>query len=435
MESKESESARLVREIYADFEMRKEMKKGLEEVWKTNMDYLNGRQHLGTSKKYFWQKQDVYNHIAPMIEGRLAQLVSDNEHFVVVPLGERESDKSMAQKCEKILRASMEKHNMASKIDQANMWSEITGTAFYKVIWNASGGRMVGYPNIFEGDIEIVVCSPFEIFPDNLSAGDVDNLESLIHSKPMTTEAVERIWGVKVKPEDEDGRSVMVIERYKDGELIIVAGGTILFQGAMEGEIPFVRQTSESVPNCFFGKSVIERAIPIQRAINSVKNRKTEYLNRLSCGVVICEEGSVDVEALENDGLAPGSIIEYRAGTTPPKFMEGMSIPAELEREEMRLVDELTKITGGGNSVPSGYVNLSGVALDIIVAQDRLKIKRANKSGREARKKIAGLILRTFKKYATEKRVERIATGRVVELITWDRNDITSDDVKFEEGE
>ena len=43
---------------------------------------------------------------------------------------------------------------------------------------------------------------------------------------------------------------------------------------------------------------MIERIIPVQRAYNAVKNRKQEFLNRLSMGVITVEDGSVDTDDL-----------------------------------------------------------------------------------------------------------------------------------------
>jgi hypothetical protein len=223
------------------------------------------------------------------------------------------------------------------------------------------------------------------------------------------------------------------LERYKDGELIVVAGQKLLNFSAYNS-LPFVRQTSESVPGAFYGRSVIERALPVQRALNAVKNRKAEFLNRLACGIMIVEEGSVDTEILENEGLKPGAIIEFHAGCVPPRFMEGAAIPSELEREELRLIDEMATITGGLDAARSGFSNISGVAMDIIVAQDRLKIRRAMRSGREARLKLCRMILRMFKRYVSAQRLERIVNGREVEILNWNSGDITSDDVAPEEG-
>jgi len=446
----------IVQNVIEDFENRKVARKNYELQWQLNIDFYNGRQNnfitnfdsvVTSNRRYHWQHREIFNHIAPLLETRMARLVNNDERFAVIPIGTSDEDARCAEKCEKIIKSAFKKTNMKSLIDQANMWSEMTGTSFYKVTWDNKGGRKVGKidgpdKDIHEGDINIVVLSPFEIYPDSLTAGDVSQLQSIIHARPYTVELIKKIWGVDVVGTDIEvhdfnrtsttgatlKNSAMVIERYRDGEIVIVAGDKLLYQGAYDG-FPFIRQTSESIPGCFFGKSVIERAIPVQRTYNSVKNSKIEFANRLACGILAVEENTVDLDALENDGLAPGTIIVHKPGTQPPKFLEASSIPEELDREEERLLDELSSMTAGSTIARAG-ANISGVALEIMVEQDRLRLMRSSTSGQNARVAVARRMLGLYKNYATQARLERLASGKTVEVFTWNREDITSDDVE-----
>jgi len=144
----DSEKIKIVESIRRDFETRKNARKNLELQWQLNIDYLNGKQNnfvasfdivKSLSKKYFWQQSEVFNHIAPLVESRLAKLAVVKEEISVVPLSESEEDKVCAVKCEKIIKSAFKKVNMKSLVDQANMWAEMTGTAFYKVVWNNQG--------------------------------------------------------------------------------------------------------------------------------------------------------------------------------------------------------------------------------------------------------------------------------------------------------
>jgi len=500
---KKETKIQIVKDVQDDFEVRRIVRRPLELQWQLNIDFLRGNQNnyitsfdsvAAMGARYHWQKREVFNHISTLVETRLGKLADNKEQLTVVPLSSTERDIQCAEKCEKIIKSAFKKVNMAALADQANMWSEMTGSAFYKIVWENNGGKVLGYLNhpvtaspchpskevskylsanykevldtsekeakspnclrestrgafeggevVFEGDVRVVVCSPFEIYPDSLTAGDVNEAGSIIHAKPYSTQAIRRIWGVDVAGNDVEvfdfnrtnkhgtgvlKNAAMVIERYKDGRLTIVAGDKLLFDGEYN-QMPFVRQTSESLPGSFFGKSVIERAIPVQRAYNTVKNRKTEFLNRLACGVLAVEENSTDIEALENDGLAPGTIITYKSGMKAPVFLDGGSVPAELEREEERLLNEMAVITGGSSFV-RGEGSLSGVALEILVEQDRLRIRRAIVSAQNAAINVASHILRLYKRYGGERRLDRLASGRCVELFTWSADDITSDEV------
>lgn len=92
--------------------------------------------------------------------------------------------------------------------------------------------------------------------------------------------------------------------------------------------------------------SVVERIIPLQRAYNAVKNRKHEFLNRVSVGVMTVEDGSVDTDALAEEGLPPGKVIVYRQGSEPPRMLNAQSVPVDFTYEEERLSSEFITISG-----------------------------------------------------------------------------------------
>lgn len=70
-----------------------------------------------------------------------------------------------------------------------------------------------------------------------------------------------------------------------------------------------------------YGKfGLVDMLIPFQRAYNAVKNRKMEFLNRYTMGILCVEDGSVDVSDLETDGVTPGKVIIYRQGSVAPEF-------------------------------------------------------------------------------------------------------------------
>jgi len=365
MRKKNTTNIDLVHEVIKDFENRKSTRRALELQWQLNIDFLRGNQNNYITKfdtvvpkgqQFYWQEREVYNHLTPMIEARLGKL---------------------AVECAKL--------DMQPIVERANMWSEMTGTAFYKTIW--------------DNEPKVVVCSPFEIYPDQLTAEDISEVRSIIHAKVYRVSELERIWGVVVEGQEVDvfditasnrkkrtsmANAAVVIERYErpsiahpDGRLVIVAGDKLIFSGALPYGIPFVRQCCEIIAGCFYGRSTVERAIPVQRAYNAVKNRKAEFLNRLACGVLSVEEGSIDLESLENDGLAPGKVLVYRQGTNAPKFVDTGTMPSELEREEERLLRELEAICGVANFQHlSESVSLSGVALQIMVEQESQRMAR-----------------------------------------------------------
>jgi len=473
VKAREKANAELVNEVREDFERRKNMRRSLELQWQLNIDFVNGKQNnyiskfdaiAAAGKQFYWQGSEVYNHILPMVEARLARLSGSVPDIRVISQtggaqqggsgadgaggensfgGSEKSNNSVTRLAsgnlaDKIIRSAFQNVNFNELAEQAALWSELTGTAFYKVIWDSEVGEVIGTVNgtpVSQGDIKVMVCSPFEIYPDSLERLDVNDCQSIIHARTYPCAFIKEIWGQKP-----DGETCVVIERYEkpdalnpEGRLLIVAGDRLLYRGVLPfiNEIggrrgfPFVRQTSERVAGSFYGRSVIERAIPVQRAYNAVKNRKTELLNRLACGVLAVEEGSVDLESLENDGLAPGKVIVYRQGMGAPKFMDTGGIPAELEREEERLLDELTAITGGQDLArAAANSTASGVALQILTEQDNLRMKRARAAIARACETVAVHVLRLYKQFVTVGRVARVVTDNIIDAFYWQAEEL-----------
>ena len=63
---------------------------------------------------------------------------------------------------------------------------------------------------------------------------------------------------------------------------------------------------------------LVDMLIPCQRSYNALKGRYAEYINRLSTGVIVVEDGSADIDELAEDGFTSGKVIVYRQGSVPP---------------------------------------------------------------------------------------------------------------------
>ena len=484
------EERALVAEVRRDFERRREERRSLEMQWRLNLNYFMGTQYceIGQSgeiedygKQYFWQQREVYNHTATVLETRIAKLSSIKVGMSVRPLSADEIDKQSAAFSTKILSAVFNEMNLQKLIDEANMWSEVTGTALYKVVWDRDSGKRIGRTedgDIYDGDVSVEVVPPFEIYPDTVTNMNVDDCRSIIHAKAYPISEIRDKWGVEVESEAISGFTMrggstigglgytgfvqgmgdgsltdhaMVIERYEaptvdrpNGRLTIVAGDKVVYDGDLpylnreDGHrgFPFAKQTSVIAPGCFFGTSIIERMIPIQRAFNAVKNRKHEYLNRMTMGVLAVEDGSVDIENLEEDGLSPGKVLIVRQGGRMPQMLEIGSVPVELIREEERLLDEFTTISGVSDlmkysEAPS--TNASARAISLLMEQDESRLKITATEIRSAIKEVAKQILRLYKQFALGRRMKRIAGANgEIEMHYFSRNDISSDDVVFD---
>ncbi len=408
----------LINEVTADFEARRNKRKTLDRQWELNMNFLNGNQYcylsnsgeiMPTDKEFFWQKNMVFNHIAPIMETRSAKFSRVTPKVSVRPASDDDVDVASASLAERLIAESFKRNGFTEVVKKVTAWSETCGTGFYKIVWNNMGGELVGDvdgKNVYEGDVKIVPVSPYEVFPDNLYCDDVENCKSIIHAQILDVETIKEKYGVSLVGEEYDVysfskqnelkekktestlvNSQIVIEKYEMpskeyplGRLITVCGGKLLYYGDLpyyygndnKRFLPFVMQKSVVLPGNFFGTSIIERLIPVQRAFNAVKNRKQEFMNRLTSGILTVEDGSVDVEDLSTDGLSPGKVLVYRQGAKVPEMMANGTIPPDFDEEENKLLAEFVQISGVSD-VSSSNENArlsSGSALSLLVDQD-----------------------------------------------------------------
>ncbi|MBD5636770.1 MAG: hypothetical protein HDP28_02970 [Clostridia bacterium] len=481
----------LAEEIRKDFESRKEARRSIEQGWRINMNFVSGNQYCFVSPagnletedaEFYWQSRRCFNHIAPTVETRIARLSKVRPTLGVRAFSDEEADINAARLSSNILRSVKSRIDLDAVVARATLWSETLGTAFYKVVWNFDDGNIIGTDGtghtVKEGDVNVVALSPFEIYPDSLTAEDMTEIRSLIHAKAVPVSEIFEKFGVKVegkrieefslvpyssasgwkRPLDGDFRPYgenmeILIERYTrpsgkypEGRLEIVAGDTLLFEGTLpykngdrgERVLPFIRQTSLSLAGSFFGTSVVDRMIPLQRAYNAVRNRKHEFLNRLTMGVITAEDGSVDAEELAENGLYPGKVLVYRQGSPAPAFLEAGSLPSEFAEEEERIAEEFILVSGmsevSRNSANPTHVT-SAVGLQLLIDQDTNRMHVSVESVERAIKEAGKQILHLYKQFAATKRLMRMTgTGGRAELFYFDASDISADDIEFETG-
>jgi len=483
--------ATLVKEVLDDFASRQHERKSFENTWQLNLNFFMGNQYcyisptgeiMDMGKQYFWQEKEVYNHIANLIEVRLSKLSRVRPSLTVVPFSDDERDIACAKTSKKILKSVSHSLNISKVLSQGTMWSEICGTVFYKVDWNNNLGKLIGKNDlgmdIKEGDVEVSVISPFEIYPDSNTYNNVEDCMSIIYARSFHKDVVKNTWGVDVEGKDVDVYSldsmsvsgglgyttlsnsmakklkkdqVIVLEKYErptidypNGRLIMIAGDQLIYNGELpyinksenQRGFPFIKQTCIPTPNCFWGSSIIERCIPVQRAFNAIKNRKHEFINRLTMGILSVEDGSIDVENLEEEGLSPGKVLIYRQGSNSPKLLSSDSLPIDFQSEETALLNEFINISGVSDLIKSSSVSsgsISGVALQLLIEQDEIKLVSSAEEIRYSAKEIAKQILRLYKQYAVMSHTSRlIGDNGSIELFYWKGSDINSEEVIFE---
>ena len=485
--AKERANDKLAAEITADFERRREERRSVESGWLLNMNFLSGNQYCDVSpfggvveedKQFYWQSRRVFNHIAPTVDARLTKLEKMRPTLAVRAFSDEDGDVKAAKLATGVLKYVQERIAFAETASKATVWSETCGSAFYKLVWDDCDGRQVGVDErgepIFEGEVSATAVSPFEIYPDRLNAEDIQDLDSLIHARIVS---VDHIFGVEVRgksvaeltvtpyaqpmagklPTESVGGSfagatdaVVLIERYSRpskrfplGRLEIVAGGKLLYQGDLPYEngergarvFPFVKQDCIRLPAAFFGSSVIDRLIPVQRAYNAVRNRKHEFLNRLSLGVLTVEDGSVDTDELAEEGLLPGKVLVYRQGGKAPEMLDSGKIPAEFAAEEAWLEKEFSLVSGVSDlsqeSAPMRVTSATG--LQLLLAQEESRLSVTVGSIERALKEVGKHILRLYRQFAGTARLMALSgENKKTQVYYFNAADLSVNDLQFE---
>ena len=467
----------LCREVLDDFTERQRRRKKLERQWELNLKFVQGNQYCRiteggdiapTDRLYEWEQRRVFNHIAPVIDTRLSKLSRIRPALAVRPASDEENDRQASELASAILSAVQEESDLDGVISSATMWSEICGTSFYKTVWDSAGGKKLGETesgaSVNEGGVNVAAVSPFEIYPFCQDEESLEMQPSIIHAKLLPVSEIYTMYGVKLagrelpasapsrfEGSDRQEGFELVLERYEkptvdlpEGRLTVTAGERLLYDGVLPyincengtRGYPFVKQVSVPVAGSFFGASVVERLIPVQRAYNAVKNRKHEYLNRISMGTVAVEDGSVDVDELADDGLAPGKVIVYRQGGNPPEMLTLGSVPDEFWKEENSLLTEFSKISGTGDiseNADSFAGITSATGLQLIIEQDDARLNVAYQSLKRAVRSIGRQILRLYRQFATDVRLLRLAQkdGKV-KVYCFKGSDISGEDVILE---
>lgn len=486
----EPEMQDLAAKIRNEYVRRREERRAFELQWRMNQNFLMGNQYCDilheTGELVDYpaltedEQRNVYNQIAPIIETRLAKLSRVQPGMHVRPLTDDTSDVTAAKVSSQLLKSAFAQQDMIDKEHMAALWSEICGCVFWKSSWDPRGGRILGYMNgkpIYEGDISVSVVPSYEIFPASCYRVGLENQDSIIHARAYTVQEVYNRWGVLLAGKDMNVLSMessgmlpggtgynpsmqqmhdniihdscLVLEYYEKpsadflfGRHVIIADEYVVHVGDLPWRVgeyyrrnyPFVQQFCLKSAGNFWGSTVIERLIPLQRDYNATKNRINEHIARMAVGNPAVEQGSLVNEELLDVGFRPGVVVEYRPGSQPPTWMQVQEIPQTLFTKLTEMRSEFIDISGvsemSRTSQAPGSIS-SGTALEILKEQDDTRLTLTAENIRTALKNVGKQWLRLLKQFAVAPRVSRISGEDIGDIATviWQGNDITSDDV------
>lgn len=487
----------VIRKVTEELEKRKTERLIIERQWTLNANFLVGNQYCDINTYrgdieqlepvYDWLEREVFNQIAPLIETRIANLKKINFMMKVKPATNELDDYDKAETSTSVLQHIQKTSDFESKKNTAITWNELCGNCFWLSWWDKDKGEKYAVEQTvevladgternkeiayFQGDLEYGLITPYEIYPESVFKQTVEAQRSIILEQVKSVDDIYDLYGIKVEGNEVEtfaltpvgsgggfgyeNTTVTIGHRTIDnaekvityfekpskhkpnGLMIIIVGeDNLVYYGDLPySRIPIVQTVCIEVAGQFFGKSTIERLIPIQRAYNGCVNRIHEYIKRIAIGSYIAEEGSIDVEEFESEGQAPGKLVIYKQGSNAPTPTQIGVLPNEIMQERYNLKQDMEYAAGVSQlmvygQAPSGVT--SGKALDNLMEIDNTRLSLTGDHLRTSHQKLSVLWLEILKKYATTPRIVNcVGSNNIGKAITWSREDINSYDVEY----
>ena len=466
---------------------RHEERRPLELRWMLCTDFYNGHQYRDINPyrgeledydpPYDYMERGVYNRIAPLIETRIANFKSLDFSMAVQPATSELSDYEKSIVATRLLSQTQYKCDFLSKKDSLVLWSELCGTAFMLSWWDSEKGDAVR--DVFNddklltlGDLDFGVLTPYEVLPESIYKEGLYDQSSIIIEQVVSVNEVNRRFGVRVKARDVDTYAIIPTAgtsglsyvgstfsvglrkaenstllrtymekpsaRHPSGRMFIATPDRILYYGTMPiDEYPLSMLCCKKSAGMFFGKSIIEDLIPLQRAYNGVKNKIHDYVRTLALNPLLVPEGAVDdIDELAVNGVAPGDIVEYDPERGEPKPMQTQSLPTGVFDEcenlsrEMEYVAGLSHLGATGNHSAS---LTSATAIERLREIDGMRLALTGDAIRVAILSAAKIWLKLYKEHGNITHIERLS-GEFDKSATlvWCGEDINSYDIVFE---
>lgn len=487
----------IIQKVIEDLEKRKTERSVLEQRWTLNANFLVGNQYCEINPYrgdieqlepvYDWLERETFNQIAPLIETRIANLKKINYMMKVKPATNELDDYDKAETSTSVLQHTQRVSDFESKKNTMIHWNELCGNCFWLSWWDKDKGEKYAVEQIcevdeggtqkcketayYQGDLDYGLITPYEIYPESIFKQTVEAQRSIILEQVKTVDDIYDLYGVKVEGNnietfeltpigsgggfgyenttvtighrtiDNAEKVITYFERPSkhkpNGQMIIIIGDKeLVYYGDLPySRIPIIQTVCIETAGQFFGRSTIERLIPIQRAYNGCVNRIHEYIKHIAIGSYITEEGSIDIEEYEQNGQAPGAMLVYKQGSNPPTPIPNGNLPSEIMTERYNLKQDMEYAAGVSQlmvygATPSGVT--SGTAISNLMEIDNTRLSLTGDNIRNSVRKLAILWLEIYKKYATTHRIVNYVGGNNIgKAIVWSHEDINSYDVDY----
>lgn len=492
----------VVEGIKSELERRRSDRARYELQWTLNANFMAGHQNCDidlyrnvikdTERPTKADKERrVYNRIAPLMETRHANLGSVKYEMTVNPRSPEADDVEKARTSTKLLEYCQSITNFNDKADKLLSWCELCGTAFTLSWWDAELGEPVGSGTVtkigedgaaitedkplMSGDIAFGLISPYEVFPFSLAIEDIADQHDIIIERILDVGEIYNLYGKKFDGQDIESyvltplpngttghgnsyssygvskttrenceRVIMYLEQpskgYSRGRLITIIQDEIVYYGELPaGVFPLVAIKSKTVSGQFFGKSVIQDLIPLQRSYNENYNKIQDFIDTVANNPWLVPSGSL--AEIDDDGaeaeltMDAGAVLVYDASFGRPELVEYPEPPTIVYTMLDRLASDMEYTAGVSQlmvmgSTPTGIT--SGTAIDNLRQIDSTRMSMTADNIRNGILQMARIWLTLNKAFSSGYRVLMVAgQNELGGVYTWCSEDINSYDVEF----
>lgn len=487
----------LVSTIKAELERRRSDRAVYELQWTLNANFLAGNQNCDIDYQSMnildegvinnTMERRVYNRIAPLMETRAANLKTVDYNMVVNPRSNDADDQNKAKISTKLLKFCQSSTGFNEQKTKIISWAELTGTVFTVSWWDKNKGEKVanvvqegitpdGTPYSVEsdlksGDVSFALLSSYEVFPHTLEIEEISNQHDIITEQVLDVDKIYEIYGVRVNGKETQayvltplptgvgghGRNATVFginktarkdcekvityyenptKRFPRGRVVIIVGDQIVHYGELPGGInPLVAIKSKTSSGLFFGRSVIQDLIPLQRSYNEIQNKIVDYIYTVANAPWLSPSGSIDIDAIQQDGgVASGSILEYDPNFGKPEIVQYPSPPPVMESQLAKISSDMEYTAGVSQLMVYGVASnqTSGAALNTRREIDMTRMSLTGDCLRNGVVAMAKVWLNLNKQYSVGERVIQISgKDDFAAVFTWCAEDINSFDVEY----
>jgi Bacteriophage head to tail connecting protein len=372
-----------------------------ERIWYINLAMFRGKQNISiintpvgtngfrllTPPAPPWRVRLVINKIRPTIRREIAKCTAQRPSFIVAPATNEDEDYYAAKAATQILDSIYDDYNIGRVNLSRQWWGSITGTSFIKCYWDKNKiaqqkgppdpNDPSGQPTDLQGDMCIENLIPFFLFVPDLLEQDINNQPFIFHVYTKSKSWVENYYGkqlvtkMTVKGREGDlleeaffdvvGVRKPVEDQYKCMEIWIKPYGHPLFpKGGMITivgdqliqvieEFPYTHKKYPFIKfdhiqsGQFYGTSVIDDLIPLQREYNRSRSQIIEAKNLMAKPKLMGPKGAVDPAKITSE---PGQYIPYEPGLGKIEPLPMQNLPPFVSEEVMRIQADMDDISG-----------------------------------------------------------------------------------------